>query len=105
MIIYFIVRHSIPKLSQNLCVIYSGCSAVFPPSLPPSLHTDGHTLTEPMKLTRHFRMHNLASSHVRIVRLSVGGAGCEEHRFSVGDCKRLEDVVITTNKSRKIEIS
>ena len=50
-------------------------------------------------------MQNLASSNVRIVKVGVGGGGCEEHLFSVGDCARLGDVVIPSNKSRKIEIS
>ena len=50
-------------------------------------------------------MQNLASSNVRVVKVGVGGGGCEEHRFSVGDCDRLGDVVISTNKSRKLEIS
>ena len=59
--------------------------------------------TEPIKLTKVFRMQNSGSTPLTLHMVGVGGGGCEEHGFSVTNCDR--EITIKPNKTKRIEIS
>lgn len=69
-----------------------------------SLSTEGTTLTEPLKLTKTFRMRNAGTSLMRIRRVGLGLAGmCEWNGFRVSHCG--EDIMIHANRTKKLELS
>ena len=59
--------------------------------------------SEPLKMTKVFRMQNSGSTPLTVHMIGVGGGGCEEHGFAVTNCDK--ELVIKPNMTKRIEIS
>ena len=69
---------------------------------PPSLNIGG-VLSEPMKMSRVFSMHNSGATPLTLYLAGVGAGGREEGGFSVVNYHR--EIMIRPNKTKSIEIS
>ena len=59
--------------------------------------------SEPLRLTKVFRMHNSGAAPMRIQHVGLGPGGlCDGNGFGVSNCN--EEIVIQTNKTKKLEL-
>jgi hypothetical protein len=66
--------------------------------------SEGTMLSQPLKLTTTFRMHNSGPGTMRIRRIGLGHGGMYDwNRFSVPEFR--DDIVIHANKTKKLELS
>ncbi len=95
-------------LHTDRCCNYIYCHSVPVHTLltPPHTHTAGTVvdpLTDPLKLTKTFRMHNSGSTSITLRIIGLEGGSCEGRGFVISNCNK--DITIKPNRSKKIEIT